>query len=98
MNQSYVIATSTKIDLKGVKVPAIDDEYFTASKEAAKASAEDQFFENNTEVRTDDKRKADQKAVDDALVKVIAKTELLKEYLSARFSLNKNDKPHKMKF
>jgi len=41
-----------------------------------------------------------QKSVDTVLLKNLKadKTPLLKQYLHARFSLSKNDKPHAMKF
>merc|ERR1712216_315510 len=42
--------------------------------------------------------KADQKAVDTALLATIKKTEFLKAYLNAKFSLSKGDAPHEMKF
>ena len=45
-----------------------------------------------------EERKALQKSVDAALVKAIAKTPLLKEYLSASFSLKKGDRVHDMNF
>lgn len=45
-----------------------------------------------------DARKADQKAVDDQLVKAIAKVDMLEGYLKAKFSLKKGQKPHELKF
>lgn len=42
-------------------------------------------------------RKADQAAVDAALMKSL-KEPLMAKYLKARFSLSKADKPHLMKF
>jgi len=45
-----------------------------------------------------EKRKADQKAVDAALLKAVGAVPMLEDYLKARFSLNNNDKPHKMIF
>lgn len=44
VNQAYVIATSTKVDLTGVALPAIDDSYFVKDKPAKKESKEAQFF------------------------------------------------------
>ena len=45
-----------------------------------------------------DSRKADQKTVDAALMKVVEGVPMLDAYLKAKFSLSKNDKPHKMVF
>jgi large subunit ribosomal protein L6e len=43
-------------------------------------------------------RKADQKSVDSKLLANIKKSEFLKPYLHARFSLTNSDKPHAMTF
>merc|ERR1712021_166996 len=43
VNQAYVIATSTKVDVSGVDVSSINDEYFSRTKESS-ADAEDEFF------------------------------------------------------
>lgn len=46
VNQAYVIATSTKIDISGVQVPAtINDAYFAKAKKAATKKTEQEFFE-----------------------------------------------------
>jgi large subunit ribosomal protein L6e len=45
-----------------------------------------------------EQKKKDQKTVDDALLKVIAKEAFLKVYLNAKFSLTKNDRVHELKF
>ncbi|GMF65032.1 unnamed protein product [Phytophthora lilii] len=44
VNQAYVIATSTRMDLSDVQLPEIDDAYFTKDKPAKKTSKEDRFF------------------------------------------------------
>jgi large subunit ribosomal protein L6e len=49
VNQSYVIATSTKVNLEGLELPAIDDAYF-AKEKAAKKSKEEQFFAQSSAV------------------------------------------------
>ena len=52
-------------------------------------------------VKLDAKKKAqyaEQVAVDKKLLANIKKVDLLKKYLSARFSLTKGQKPHDMKF
>ena len=100
VNQAYVIATSTKVDVKGVDVSKIDDAYFSRASDPAKAEGEDEFFEGDAPkpAIVSDQRKEDQKKVDDVLLKTIAKTDMLEGYLAATFSLTSNDKPHLMKF
>ncbi|KAJ1675887.1 60S ribosomal protein L6 [Spiromyces aspiralis] len=84
VNQAYVIATSTKVSLEGVKLD-IDDTYF---KREAK-NAEDKISADKV---------ATQKAVDSQLVANISKIELLSSYLSKPFSLSKGQYPHDLKF
>jgi large subunit ribosomal protein L6e len=100
VNQAYVIATKTTVDLSGVKIPDVDDAYFTEGKaEAIAATKEDEFFNNTAQKTTvSDKRKADQAALDTALLKKIEGTQFLKSYLASKFSLSKADKPHEMVF
>lgn len=100
VNQAYVIATSTKVDLGGVNVPAhIDDSYFAREKKAAPATGEERFFQQEPQPAVvSDKRKADQKTVDTALLTNIKKVDFLRAYLNARFSLAKGDRPHEMAF
>jgi large subunit ribosomal protein L6e len=97
VNQAYVIATSTKVALPALPVE-VDDAYF-AKDVSAEPKGEEKFFANSkSKAVTSDKRKADQAAVDAVLVPVVEKTEMLKAYLQAKFSLKKGDKPHEMKF
>ncbi|KAL3899617.1 MAG: hypothetical protein SGARI_006417 [Bacillariaceae sp.] len=99
VNQAYVIATSTKVDLKGVDVKAVTDEYFARTSDAPK-EAEDEFFAGDAPkpAVVSDARKADQKKVDDALLKAVGAVPMLEAYLAAQFSLSANDKPHLMQF
>ena len=103
VNQAYVIATSTKVDLKSVKVPGhIDDNYFAKSSEqntVATSGKEEEFFQTNgTPAIVSDQRKKDQATVDNALLKVVAGQPMLKQYLNAKFSLTNSDRVHNMKF
>ena len=50
VNQSYVIATSTKVDISGVNVQNIDDKYFAKQAEKKKKKGEGEFFEAEKEV------------------------------------------------
>mmetsp|Transcript_9671 Transcript_9671/g.14408 ORF Transcript_9671/g.14408 Transcript_9671/m.14408 type:complete len:179 (-) Transcript_9671:7-543(-) len=99
VNQAYVIATSTKIDLPAIPVD-IDDDYFAREDtQPAKGSEEDKFFAQKQQSSVvSDKRKADQVTVDKALMPAIEKVSMLKAYLQAKFSLKKGDKPHEMRF
>mmetsp|Transcript_7471 Transcript_7471/g.10867 ORF Transcript_7471/g.10867 Transcript_7471/m.10867 type:complete len:182 (+) Transcript_7471:79-624(+) len=99
VNAAYVIATSTKVDVSGVDVKAYNDAYFAKSKDK-KSEGEEEFFMGDAPKAAvvSDARKADQQKVDGQLLKVVAGTPMLEGYLAARFTLNKNDKPHSMKF
>ena len=94
VNASYVIGTSTKVDVSSVDVSSINDAYFARSK----STEEEEFFANDAPkpAIVSDERKADQVKVDAALVSAVEAVPLLREYLTAKFSLSKNDKPHKM--
>ena len=101
VNQAYVIATSTKVDVAGVKLSEkADDAFFAASEERGTKSAEKgekAFFALQKAAAakgTSDERKNLQTAVD-AGIKLSAE---LKAYLKSKFSLRKGDKPHEMKF
>ena len=95
LNQTYVIATSTKVDVTGVKVDHVNDEYFARTVAESK-DGEDEYFaaEAAAAPELSAQRKQDQKAVD-AAIKVDA---MMKSYLSAKFSLKKGQYPHLMKF
>ncbi|GAA5795370.1 hypothetical protein HPULCUR_000726 [Helicostylum pulchrum] len=95
VNQAYVIATSTKLDLSAVKIDEkFNDCYFKKSAKTDKA-----FLEGETKKAAFPASKAaDQKIVDKALLEVIAKTPFLRQYLVATFSLSKGQFPHNMKF
>lgn len=49
VNQSYVIGTSTKVDISGVNVEKFDDKYFGKAVEKKK-KGEGEFFEAEKEV------------------------------------------------
>ena len=99
VNQRYVIATSTKLDVSKVDVSKIDDAYFAREK-SAKSDGEEEFFANDAAkpAVVSDQRKADQKTVDAAILKVVEATPLMKNYLGSNFSLKKYDRPHNMVF
>jgi large subunit ribosomal protein L6e len=104
VNQAYVIATSTKIDVSGVQVDEkFNDDYFRRPKQEKKAKkTEKEFFASETK-ETKKKEIAkhrieDQKAFDKPLLDIIKKTPFMKTYLNAKFSLSKNQAPHLLTF
>ena len=98
VNQAYVIATSTTVDISKVSIPAnVNDAYFKRVV-AAKTGSEEEMFGVVKAVEIPAQRKADQKSVDAALLTAIEAVPSLKHYLNAKFSLSKGDKPHAMKF
>lgn len=104
VNARYVIATSYKIDLKGLDESKINEvaqaQYFTRDKAKDKAS-EDAFFKQGEKPQKKEistSRAADQKTIDQALIANIKKVDLLASYLASSFSLRKGDKPHEMKW
>ncbi|URE32935.1 60S ribosomal protein L6 [Musa troglodytarum] len=80
VNQAYVIATSTKVDLSGVNVDKFDDKYFTKEKKKTTKKGEGEFFETDKEETKalPQEKKDDQKAVDSQLIKAIEAVEDLK--------------------
>ncbi|KAF2319429.1 hypothetical protein GH714_015762 [Hevea brasiliensis] len=100
VNQSYVIATSTKVDVSGINVDKFDDKYFAKQAEKKKKKGEGEFFESEKEEKNvlPQEKKDDQKTVDASLIKSIEGVPDLKAYLGARFSLKAGMKPHELVF
>lgn len=98
VNQVYTMTTSTKVDLKGVKLDGITDETFKKEKTAKTGRSQKFFAENAPKSTTSQARKDLQKTVDKALIDNLKKDKMMAKYLGARFSLTKNDAPHAMKF
>mmetsp|Transcript_25768 Transcript_25768/g.30369 ORF Transcript_25768/g.30369 Transcript_25768/m.30369 type:complete len:190 (+) Transcript_25768:80-649(+) len=96
VSPTYIIATSTKVDVSKVNVDKFTDSYFGR----AATTSDEEFFagDESQKATVSDERKADQKTVDDALIKAVESVEHLRSYLKAKFSLSKNDKPHNMVF
>lgn len=100
VNQAYVIATSTKVDLGSFQVDAkLDDAYFRREK-AAKTKAEASFFADPAnKAPLPENKVADQKALDKEVIAAVKKQgPILAKYLAATFSLSKGDKPHALRF
>merc|ERR1711868_358327 len=108
VNQRYLLAPKTKVDVSGVKVPEhVNDAYFkraAAAKKAAAAAGKkdgDIFESKKEEYKPSEQRKTDQVAVDKLLLEAVKKHadgKLLKQYLRTGFGLSKGDYPHKMVF
>nr|KAG5700600.1 hypothetical protein BaRGS_015396 [Batillaria attramentaria] len=84
INQIYVMATKTKLDLKGIKIPdRLNDEYFRRQKLRKPKHTEGEIFDTKKEVYTvSDERKKDQAEVDKQILDVIRKNPE-KKYLFA---------------
>ncbi|KAJ3194002.1 hypothetical protein HK101_003675 [Irineochytrium annulatum] len=99
VNQAYVAATSTKIDVSKVKVDKeINDAYFKGEKAEKGKADEEGLFGADKKSKVSEARVARQKAIDAGIVSVVKKTPLLKAYLNASFALSKGQAPHLMKF
>jgi len=102
VNQAYVIATSTKIDLAilNLDLKKYDDNYFKKTKKEKKKKSEAEFFaaEEKKKQTIDPKRIGDQKEVDTKLLTQVKSTQYLRQYLGSRFSLTKGQYPHEIKF
>ena len=105
VNQSYVLATSTKVPIDGKKVDvcAIVDGMFASpksNKSSSKPSAASLFGGKDKDGKhtVSAERVALQKKVDDALVKCVEGVADLAGYLSVPFSLTNGQYPHLLKF
>eukprot|EP00928_Gymnodinium_smaydae_P099211 TRINITY_DN93_c0_g2_i1.p1 TRINITY_DN93_c0_g2~~TRINITY_DN93_c0_g2_i1.p1 ORF type:complete len:204 (+),score=34.21 TRINITY_DN93_c0_g2_i1:72-614(+) len=98
VNQRYCIATSTKVDLKGTDYAKVTDAHFAreAKKTKAKKGASGFFADAAEKSSLPEAKKAEQKKMDEPLVKSLQGD--LKSYLKSRFSLSSNMYPHEMKF
>merc|ERR1711970_379666 len=103
INQRYLLATATKIDLTAVKVPEnINDKYFARVKAEKSAKKEGDIFDAKKEAyKPSEQRKKDQVTVDTQVLEAIknhADGKVLKQYLRASFALSKGQYPHNMAF
>ncbi|XP_023334949.1 60S ribosomal protein L6 [Eurytemora carolleeae] len=103
INQKFIIATKTKIDVSSVKVPeSINDAYFARVKAENKAKKEGDIFEKKkVEYAPSEQRKKDQAEVDKQVMDAIKKEKegaALKQYMRSTFGLSKGQFPHKLVF
>ncbi|KAJ3882915.1 ribosomal protein L6e-domain-containing protein [Lentinula edodes] len=102
VNQAYVIATSTKVELEGIKLSEeLNDAYFAKPSSKGAKSAEEEFFEEGKPKEKEAfpaSKAALQKEVDSTLITAIKKTENLAKYLRSTWGLSKGQYPHQMAF
>ncbi len=98
VNQSFVIATSTKVDVSKVPFAEIDDAHFVKKAESVKG--EDGFWATATAIPADflAARKATQTKVDTALTASVNAVPQLAAYLKSKFTLAGVGAPHLAKF
>jgi len=103
INQIYVIATSTKVDISKVSVPEnLNDAFFNRIKAKKQKATEGEIFEAKKEkYKVNQDRKTAQLNVDKQLLttlKAHPEKKSLLQYLRTRFALSNRQYPHKMKF
>lgn len=97
VNQAYVIATSTSVDVSGVNAASIEDDFFAKQADAA-PSREEEFSAETHKAIVSDARRAAQTEIDTPLTAAVDAVPLLREYLKAKFSLRTGQYPHAMRF
>jgi len=105
IDQTFVIATTTRVDISKVKIPDhINDKYFKRNKPKRSRAppAGGEIFDSKPEPYVvSDQRKQDQSEVDKQLlaaIKANKEASALKHYLAAPFSLRNGQYPHQLKF
>jgi len=101
INQIYVIATSTKLDLSSAKLDNLDDKFFKRVRPAKKNAEKDIFDSKKEKPQLSDERRQAQLTTDAAVLSAIksnADRRLLRQYLKSRFQLWNGVLPHKLHF
>jgi len=92
VNQAYVIATSTKLDLSTLTVDdKFNDTYFAKVAAKGSRSAEEEFFEEGkpkVKEALPATRTADQKQIDKVVLEAVKKFDSLSKYLKASWGLS----------
>ncbi|KIK68030.1 hypothetical protein GYMLUDRAFT_81508 [Collybiopsis luxurians FD-317 M1] len=102
VNQAYVIATSTKVDVDSLKLSdELNDAFFAKPSSKGSKSAEEEFFEDGkpkSKEALPASKASLQKEVDSTIIAAIKKTENLGKYLKSSWGLSKGQFPHQMVF
>merc|ERR1712085_65615 len=96
MNQRFVIATCTKLNVAKVDVRKFDDAYFKRT-EAEKKKGKEEFLSTTPKERLSAAKKADQVTVDKAVLAGLTDP-VLKKYLKSKFALSNAMMAHDLKF
>merc|ERR1712072_1561387 len=95
--QSYVIGTSTTVDVSGVDASSVNDALFKKPK-SSKKKADGPFAGEDAKKPLDDAAKQLQAQVDASLVSAVNGDDMLKGYLKSKFGLSRTEYPHEMSF
>lgn len=100
VNQAYVIATSTKLDVSGVKVDEkFNDAYFNKEKLTGAKPEASFFADPKNKPAHPEAKVSDQKALDKAVIESVKKAgPAMSKYLASSFSLSHGERPHAMRF
>eukprot|EP00871_Galdieria_phlegrea_P001018 jgi/Galph1/1917/GphlegSOOS_G593.1 len=95
VNQRYVIATKSKIDIQSISLPPIDDTYFKKNKKRLKNAEE---MTDTGKLKLPKTFIEAQTNVDSQLLPIVKQIPHMMSYLSSRFALSKGQYPHEMIF